>query len=125
MKILFITFLTFLINPLNILCKPSADPRCPDGQAPLADYFCGRGLEHQDCPTNSTCVIASDDTYAVCCPDAKIATTTTKSFEKPGSCPEVFGRVGSCTAFCTFDSDCHGHLKCCGADIRRCVTPDF
>ena len=46
-------------------CNPSP---CKNGQSPLDGYFCGNGSNQKECPSNSTCVIAPNDAYAVCCP---------------------------------------------------------
>ena len=47
------------------------EPICKNG-APLkdasgVDLFCGRGLNHVDCPLGSVCVISPIDLYAKCC----------------------------------------------------------
>lgn len=46
-------------------CKESP---CENGQAPLDDYFCGRGPNRRECPSTHQCMIAPNDAYAVCCP---------------------------------------------------------
>ncbi|UJR27981.1 hypothetical protein I4U23_009239 [Adineta vaga] len=50
--------------------KPSqvSTRTCRDGQAPLEDYFCGRGPNRRECPSTHYCSIAANDAYAVCCP---------------------------------------------------------
>ncbi|CAF0933626.1 unnamed protein product [Rotaria sp. Silwood1] len=95
-------------------CNPSP---CKNQQAPLPDYFCGRGLNRTDCPSNYTCVIAPNDSYAVCCPSNE------QSGTKPGSCPPPPQLPGNCIAKCTTDIDCKGKLKCCGSCPRQCVKP--
>ncbi len=55
-------------------CKCKQSP-CKNGQAPLADYFCGRGPNRKNCPSTHTCVIAPNDAYAVFCPHCKGALT--------------------------------------------------
>ena len=50
-------------------CK---DSPCEDGQAPLDDYFCGRGDGRRECPTTHHCMIAPNDAFAVCCPRRRI-----------------------------------------------------
>ena len=47
-------------------------PICEHGK-PLEGIFCGRGPNRQDCPAGSSCNIAPDDSYAVCCPDLTTA----------------------------------------------------
>ncbi|CAF0919258.1 unnamed protein product [Adineta steineri] len=46
-------------------CKKT---QCVGDQIPLEGYFCGRGVNHRDCPKTHKCVIGSQDSYAVCCP---------------------------------------------------------
>ena len=41
---------------------------CRGNRTPLSDVFCGRGPTRQDCPTGYDCIIAPDDSFAVCCP---------------------------------------------------------
>ncbi len=48
-------------------CKCNESP-CGNGQAPLDDFFCGRGPNSRACPSTHECIIAPDDGYAVCCP---------------------------------------------------------
>ncbi|CAF1498821.1 unnamed protein product [Adineta ricciae] len=46
-------------------CKKSP---CDGNKAPLDKYFCGKGPNRKDCPSTHRCVIAPNDSYAVCCP---------------------------------------------------------
>ncbi|CAF0938949.1 unnamed protein product [Adineta steineri] len=46
-------------------CKKT---QCVGDQIPLEGYFCGRGVNHRDCPKTHKCVIEPQDRYAVCCP---------------------------------------------------------
>lgn len=49
------------------MCKCKETP-CENGKAPLDGYFCGRGPNRRECPSNHQCMIAPNDAYAVCCP---------------------------------------------------------
>ncbi|CAF2396867.1 unnamed protein product [Rotaria sp. Silwood2] len=100
-------------------CKPSP---CENGQAPLSGYFCGRGPTHQDCPSNSTCFIAPNDSYAVCCPsNEQSATEQVTTTIKSGSCPPLFDEPDIFIVRCKTDIDCEGNFKCCGDYSRQCV----
>lgn len=124
MRLVLIVLLAVAVSPLEARCRPKEKSKCPNGQASLPGYFCGRGPTRQDCPSTHQCIIAPDDTYAVCCPlDDPVPTEPPKGAEKPGSCPKPNGGVGICIARCTFDSDCEGNLKCCGGCPRECVQP--
>jgi hypothetical protein len=76
-------------TPVSLECAADMVPTfdemgCPNGgcraracggQQPITDeggmpLFCGRGPAHVDCPEGSSCEIAPDDRYALCCPDA-------------------------------------------------------
>ncbi|CAF2345588.1 unnamed protein product [Rotaria sp. Silwood2] len=104
-------------------CKPSP---CGNEQAPLPNYFCGSGLNHQDCPLNSTCVIAPDDSYAVCCSsNEQSPTKPVIIIEKPGSCPPSSNTADNCYDECISDTDCEGDFKCCGSCPRVCVAPSI
>ncbi|CAF1019716.1 unnamed protein product [Adineta steineri] len=116
LKFIFITFIVFLVTPLNARCPHKPDNPCKNGGTALAGYFCGRGASHVDCPSTYDCIIAPDDTYAVCCLRAQ-------SSEKPGSCPKPSDGIGTCIAKCTYDSDCPDAQKCCGNCPRDCVQP--
>ncbi len=48
-------------------CKCKESP-CANEQAPLDNYFCGRGPSRRECPSTHQCTIAPNDAYAVCCP---------------------------------------------------------
>ena len=41
---------------------------CPDGQDPIPDTFCGRGLNRSNCAEDKFCFIEPADRFAVCCP---------------------------------------------------------
>ena len=104
------------------------DDVCGDNQAPLADYFCGRGFNRRDCPSTHQCVIAPNDAYAVCCPkrqDGDVKTAVQTLANKPGSCPPPSGMIGICIARCTTDDDCEGDEKCCGSCPRQCTKASF
>ncbi len=110
---------TLATNALSI-----QNDKCGDGQTPLVDYFCGRGINRRDCPSTHHCVIAPNDAYAVCCPlrqqnDIEIVAHSTEN--KPGSCPPPSGMMGICIARCSTDNDCAGDQKCCGSCPRRCI----
>jgi hypothetical protein len=47
-------------------CRCKKTP-CTHGRQPLKGYFCGKGATRRDCPTTHECVIAPNDSYAVCC----------------------------------------------------------
>ena len=125
-------------------CGPTCDIYCPYGnvidakgcplcrcktacrseQAPLDDYLCGRVPNRRDCPSTHYCVIARDDSYAVCCPRKITSSTSPPAVTtKPGSCPAPNDLVGPCIAYCSNDSDCEGNLKCCGGCPLSCVDP--
>jgi hypothetical protein len=106
-------------------CRCKRSP-CKNGQAPLKDYFCGRGPNRQDCPSTHECIIAPNDAYAVCCRrDKEAVTKPVKTTEKPGSCPPRPEIMHICTTDCANDNNCQGDLKCCGNCPRACVKPVF
>lgn len=98
---------------MDATCPKKKQYPCGKGQTPLEGYFCGRGVNRQDCPSTHQCVIAPNDSYAVCCPVVKA-----------GSCPAPKdGVMGICIARCAYDNECEGNLKCCGGCPRECVAP--
>lgn len=125
---LFQSTLIFYITIATIVLTARAlsiqDNVCGNGQAPLAGYFCGRGLNRRDCPSTHHCVIAPNDAYAVCCPihqEEAVEMAVQTMVNKPGSCPPPSGMFGICIARCTTDSDCVGDEKCCGSCPRQCT----
>jgi hypothetical protein len=101
---------------------------CGNGEAPLAGYFCGRGINRRDCPSTHRCVIAPNDAYAVCCPlpqQQNMEMIADSTANKPGSCPPPSGLIGICIARCTTDNDCPGDSKCCGSCPRQCSKAIF
>ncbi|CAF1423664.1 unnamed protein product [Rotaria magnacalcarata] len=111
-------------------CKCNRSP-CERFQAPLDGYFCGRGINRTDCPSNYTCAIEPNDAYTVCCPSSKTTTTTTTTTttqpvvttEKPDSCPTTSSEGGICMVYCDDDSECSNSQKCCGSCPRECIPP--
>jgi len=106
---------TLLVNSLSV-----QNDKCGDVQAPLAGYFCGRGVNHHDCPSTHNCIIVPSDAYGVCCPrhqqrDEKMVA---RPIVKPGSCPPSSDRLGICIARCSADKDCPVDHKCCGSCPR-------
>ena len=86
---------------------------CGADQIPYPNVYCGRGSDSQACPSNHTCTIAPNDSYAVCCP-------TVSETKKPSCPPE--SRFGLCTdPTCNVDDDCNAGQICCGSCRRRCV----
>lgn len=121
LKFAFIFYVTVVMATLLVNSLSIQKDKCGDGQAPLAGYFCGRGINRRECPSTHHCVIAPNDAYAVCCP--RDQNKVVRSTEKPGSCPPPSGMMGICIARCTDDSDCAGDSKCCGSCPRRCSKP--
>jgi len=127
LKIVFSVYITIAMTTLFVNSLSVQTDICDDGQAPLADYFCGRGPNRRDCPSSHHCVIAPNDAYAVCCPhrQQKDIEMVAPSAEKPGSCPPPSGKIGICIARCSTDINCPGDLKCCGGCPRQCTSAVF
>jgi hypothetical protein len=128
LKNIFIFYITTAITILLVNSLSVQNDKCSDGQAPLADYFCGRGINRRDCPSTHHCVIAPNDAYAVCCPvhqQRDVAMIAHATDNKPGSCPPPSGMIGICIARCSTDNDCAGDQKCCGSCPRQCSSAVF
>lgn len=101
-----------VIVVLDIVCGQRPTNPCPNGGAPLPGYFCGRGPTHQDCPNSHQCIIAPDDTYAVCCPRVRrCPCQCTDAFENPCPCPMTSNTIESASEECSTESDSSGNLK--------------
>ncbi len=48
-------------------CKCKTSP-CRYEETPLKGYFCGHGINREDCPWTYRCIIGLNNAYAVCCP---------------------------------------------------------
>jgi hypothetical protein len=128
LKFIFIFYVTISMTTLMVYSLSIQKDKCGDGQAPLAGYFCGRGINHHSCPSTHRCVIAPNDAYAVCCPnrEQEEGEMVARSTEKAGSCrPPPPVKFGICIARCSIDSDCPGTHKCCGSCPRQCSSPIF
>ena len=127
-KLVVMLFVILFVLTAEVQSRGTKKNPCGRGQKPLSNVFCGRGPTRQDCPSGYQCIIAPDDSYAVCCPvdnTKKTTTTTTNAVpvEKPGSCPPPSTLAGICLAECDDDSSCPDNQKCCGSCPRRCVSP--
>ena len=120
-KLVLMIFITLAVFATQAQSREKKKTSCAKGRTPLSGIFCGRGPTRQDCPSGYQCIIAPDDTSAVCCP---VLHNKRTSNEKPGSCPSSKGQ-GICVVECEDDSSCDGNKKCCGGCPRRCVSPDF
>ncbi|CAF2660732.1 unnamed protein product [Rotaria sp. Silwood2] len=98
---------------------------CAREETPLADYFCGRGSIHRECPSTHDCTIALNDAYGVCSPSN--VQPPERNSNKPGLCPSSSGERAVCFARCNDDSECEseGEQKCCGGCRRQYVDPIF
>ena len=124
LKFVFIFYATVAMSTLLVNAFSTKKDMCTDGQAPLAGYFCGRGINRRECPSTHHCVIAPNDAYAVCCPnhEERASKVVIRSAdEKPGSCPPPKVSFGICIAKCSADADCPNDEKCCGSCPRACV----
>ncbi|KAL3869868.1 hypothetical protein ACJMK2_042495 [Sinanodonta woodiana] len=88
---------------LLVVCSYAVDTQkmCKSG-SPLPSIFCGRGPNHQDCPSGYYCNIDPLDRFAVCC--AQVTS--------PRICPGPSG-VGICVEECSSDADCPAGQMCC------------
>ncbi|KAK3595252.1 hypothetical protein CHS0354_010860 [Potamilus streckersoni] len=105
---------------LLVVCISAIDAQktCKFG-SPLPSVFCGRGPNHQDCPTGYFCNIDPLDKFAVCCPQELSLIEVTK----PGTCPKP-PPIGSCVEQCSSDKECPGGQKCCSNGCgHTCQTP--
>jgi hypothetical protein len=127
LKSVFICYVTITMTIVMVYSLSVEKDKCGDDQAPLADYFCGRGFNRRNCPSTHRCVIAPNDAYAVCCPNHQQndAETVAALTEKAGSCPPPSSMFGICVARCFADSDCAGTHKCCGGCPRQCSPAVF
>lgn len=140
-KIAVLLFLIYGVIQSDGHCKKSKDTKspCKNGGKPLADVFCGRGVNRTDCPEDYECVIAPDDRFAVCCPLKEMHDDGESDGDNhshsdsedqddsvhPGSCPPSSEQFGICLANCETDHDCKHNQKCCGSCPRDCVDPVF
>ena len=124
MKLVAVLFITLTILATMVTSQTSKKHPCGKNREPLKDVFYGRGPTREDCPTGYECVIAPDDTYAVCCSTRHSrGTTTAAPSEKPGSCPPPSTLFGICVVNCDDNFSCEGNQKCCGSCPRQCVSP--
>ncbi|KAL3869860.1 hypothetical protein ACJMK2_042488 [Sinanodonta woodiana] len=99
---------------LLVVCSYANDTQkmCKSG-SPLPSIFCGRGPNHQDCPSGYYCNTDPLDRFAVCCAQVK----------KPGTCPKPTS-IGPCVELCSSDVGCPGSQKCCSNGCgHTCQTP--
>jgi len=89
--------------------KPKRDEKCPSGKIEHPDgIFCGRGVDRQDCPSGYSCVIAPDDSFAVCCSD-------------PVNPPTEEAEGVLCGAGTKFETWCELGEECCNNSCGICI----
>ncbi|KAL3869859.1 hypothetical protein ACJMK2_042487 [Sinanodonta woodiana] len=100
---------------LLVVCSYADDtPKMCKSGSPLPSIFCGRGPNHQDCPSGYYCNIDPLDRFAVCCAQEV----------KPGTCHKP-PSIGSCVELCSSDEGCPGRKKCCSNGCgHSCQIPE-
>ena len=123
-KLILILVVACFILVAQVTSKGTKKNPCGKNGQPLKNVFCGRGPTRQNCKAGYECVIAPNDSYAVCCPTRlQKRTTTTAPSKKTGSCPPPSTLAGICVVKCDDDFSCPGNEKCCGGCPRQCVSP--